>query len=143
MFWSEDTWSRRFLLLLLLFYLLLLLLSPNFIISRCFRGLMYLFKLKAYLSSIKGYYITRYKAQPFPEWPLSVGRGGGAASVLRPPESLERRVCLRRADRGCYPLFYIGIRAQTVWAAAGMLRTLLQALSKLFFQRFLFCHVFG
>lgn len=48
---------------------------------KMFRGLMYLFKLKAYLSSIKGNYIPCYKAQPSPEWPLSVGRCGGSASV--------------------------------------------------------------
>lgn len=42
---------------------------------------MYLFELKAYLSSIKGNYTPRYKAQPSPEWPLSVGRCSGSASV--------------------------------------------------------------
>lgn len=44
-------------------------------------SLMYLFKLKAYLSSIKGNYIPHYKAQSSPEWPLSVGRCNVSASV--------------------------------------------------------------
>lgn len=42
---------------------------------------MYLLKLKEYLSFIKGNYIPGCKAQPSPEWSLSVGRCGGSASV--------------------------------------------------------------
>lgn len=43
---------------------------------------MYLFKLKAYLSSIKGNYRSRYETQPSPEWPLSVGSCGRFATII-------------------------------------------------------------
>ena len=65
---------------------------------------MYLFKLKAYLSSIKGNYIPRYKAQPSPEWPLSVGRCGGSASVCGCQNNYEA-VSVCWVDPGWYPLF--------------------------------------
>lgn len=72
---------------------------------------MHLFKLKAYLSSIKGNYIPCYKAQPSPEWPLSVGRCDGSASVCGCQNNYEAvSVC-----RGGIHCFYISVRAELTW----------------------------
>lgn len=106
---------------------------------------MYLFKLKAYLSSIKGNYIPRYKAQPSPEWPLSVGRCGGSARVCGCQNNYGAVSVCVGSTQGGICCFYISIRAETVWAAGqhGVCTAVFLSVSCLPTADFLWCFSSG